>query len=200
MRLIRTSLLLVAAVAAACSTTHPTQAVPADDWCRVAIDELSKAQRDKYERDKAQGNDKPWLLTRPGPPASDAAIREAQSRLGVRFDQQYTQWLRHVNGWESFASASDFFPVEQVSRDSRAAQNFSTFLDAGEFTPAEVGVDSLERLIVIGGSVDGDAYFIVLQTSDADVPGMPVFEFSHGDFARYDDLKTFIQRRIERLR
>lgn len=141
-----------------------------------------------------------WMLTRPSGPASDADIAAAETRLGTHFDDQYKQWLRHVNGWVSFSGADDLFSLTQIARDSTEAKNMLVYLRSGEFTPQQLGITSFDQLIVVGGSLDGNAYFVALQQAPASgARSMPVYAFSGGDFVRYDNFEAFIQKQIELL-
>ncbi|WP_169816298.1 SMI1/KNR4 family protein [Nocardia miyunensis] len=200
MSFVRTSLLLIAAFTAACSTQAHPPAKPSGNWCQTAIAQLTVAQRALYEKDKAQGIDDSWMLTRPGGPASEADIQAAETRLGTHFDEQYKQWLRHANGWESFSGSDDLFSLGQVARDSIEARNMQVFIQSAEFTPQQLGITSFDQLIVVGGSLSGNAYFIAVQEApDSNTSSMPVYTFSSGDFTRYDNFKTFIQKEVEAL-
>jgi hypothetical protein len=199
MNVSRVSLLLVAAMATACTSTSPSEQAPAEDWYQSAITQLTDAQRAWYEQEKTDGIDSSWMLSNPEPPATDEAIHAAQQRLGVHFDQQHTQWLRHANGWKSFSGATDLFPLDAIARDSLPAANLRVFLESGEFTPDRVGVDSFDDLIVIGGTEEGTDFITIQAAPTPETASMPVYEFSHGDFTKYDDLKTFIQSEIDTL-
>ncbi|MBF6065145.1 SMI1/KNR4 family protein [Nocardia terpenica] len=201
MKLLRTSLFLIAALTAACtSSRYAPQASPSDDWCRSAISELTNAQRAWYEKGKAEGHDDTWMLTAPKSPADDASIQAAENRLGVKFDDQFKDWLHHVNGWEDFSGAESLLPVGELSRDSVPEQNFRAFLAGGEFTPNRIGVDSFDQLVVIGGAEDGSSYIAIRAVTNTDTPSMPVYTFSHGDFLKHDDFKSYIQSEINLLK
>ncbi|MFI5716463.1 SMI1/KNR4 family protein [Nocardia sp. NPDC051750] len=199
MNVLRMSLLLAAATATACTTTGPQESTPADDWCRTAITELTNAQRGWYEKEKTDGIDDTWMLAGPGPPATDAAIHAAEQRLGVHFDQQYTQWLRHANGWKYFSGAVTFFSLDEIARDSIPAENLRAFLEGAELTPDRVGVDSFDTLIVIGGTWDGKDFLAIEAAPTPETASMPVYEFGYGDFTEYDDFRTFLRTEIETL-
>ncbi|MBF6171315.1 SMI1/KNR4 family protein [Nocardia blacklockiae] len=139
------------------------------------------------------------MLTTPNPPPDEAQIRAAESRLGINFDSQYEEWLRHANGWKFFSGAHSLFPVESISRDSVAAQNLSAFLQSGEFTPTQLGVDSFDQLVVIGGTDDGAAFIALRATNAPCTESTPVYTFGHGDFEKHDSFKTFLRNEIEVL-
>ncbi|WP_040749255.1 SMI1/KNR4 family protein [Nocardia transvalensis] len=199
MKLFRASLLLLAALAAACASGQQAPANPADDWCRAAITDLTRAQHAWYEKDKAQGHDDAWMLTTPNPPIDDARIQAAEHRLGVRFDNQFKEWLRHADGWRFFSGADSLFPVEEISPDSTPAQNLRAFLRSGEFTPAQIGVDSFDQLIVVGGTDDGASFIALRAATDTENESAPVYTFGHGDFEKHDSFRTFIQNEVDLL-
>jgi hypothetical protein len=199
MNVLRVSLLLVAAMATACTSTSPPEQAPAEDWYQTAITQLTDAQRAWYEKEKSNGIDDSWMLTSPEPPATDEAIHAAEQRLGVHFDQQYTQWLHHVNGWKSYSSARDFFPLDVIARDSIPAENLRVYIESGELTPDRVGVDSFDDLVVIGGTEEGTAFIAIEAAPNPETASMPVYEFGYGDVIKYDDFKTFLQKEIDTL-
>ncbi|MEU4313826.1 SMI1/KNR4 family protein [Nocardia sp. NPDC024068] len=200
MNVLRVSLLLIAAMATACTSTGPQGPAPADDWCRTAITELTDAQRAWYEKEKTGGVDDTWMLTSPEPPATDAAIQAAEQRLGVHFDQQYTQWLHHANGWRNFSGASTFFPLDEIARDSIPAESLRVFLEAAELTPDRVGIDSFDKLLVIGGTRDGKYFLAIEAAPSPETASMPVYEFAYGDVTEHDDFKTFLRTEIDTLK
>ncbi|MCX5044831.1 SMI1/KNR4 family protein [Aldersonia sp. NBC_00410] len=185
--------------ATACTSTGPDEQTPADDSYQTAITELTDAQRAWYEKERTDGIDSSWMLTSPEPPATDEAIHVAEQRLGVHFDQQYTQWLHHVNGWKSFSGATDLLPLDSIARDSLPAQGLQVYSESGELTPDRVGVDSFDDLIVIGGTEEGSNFIAIEAAPNPETASMPVYEFGHGDVTKYDDFKTFLQSEIDTL-
>lgn len=182
-------------------TTLPgVDATSAENWCRIVIAQLIEAQRSRYDRDKARGIDSFRMLSRPEPGADEQEIRDAEALLGVHFDRQYTQWLRCVNGWESLCGTDDLFALDQFIHDSGPVDDLRDLLEQWHITPGLLGIESFDRLIVVGGSLQGlDKYIAIMAARDSDTASMPVYTFADGGYTEYADFATFIRREIEIL-
>ncbi|MDV7246251.1 MULTISPECIES: SMI1/KNR4 family protein [Rhodococcus] len=188
------TLLAVLAVAGACSQSPSTTDAGETDWWSTAIETLKHEQKAEYERQKNKGNDYAWMLTTPEPPATDADITAAEGRLGTKFDKQFKDWLHHVNGWQFYCGADTLFPLSDVSKDSPKAKALRIWLDNADLTPTDVGVDSFDDLIVIGGA-EG-AFYIATVRSDQSREVAPVYEFG-GGVLTHTSFKDFIQANID---
>lgn len=195
MRFLRTTVLLlaVAAVANACSQSPPTDHGDSD-WWSTAVETLKDEQKAEYDRQQENGHDDAWMLTAPGPPATDADVSAAEDRLGIRFDEQYKEWLHYVNGWRFYCGGDSLYSLKDVAQDSPKRRNLLTWLDSAELTPKDLGVDSFDDLLVIGGA-DG-AYFIATTASEQKRDVAPILEFG-GGVVTHANLKAYIQANID---
>ncbi|MCQ4120699.1 SMI1/KNR4 family protein [Rhodococcus tibetensis] len=123
--------LTVLVVAGACSQS-PSTGAGETDWWSTAIETLEHEQQAEYERQKDKGHDDAWMLTTPGPPATDADIIAAESRLGMKFDVQYKEWLHHVNGWRFYCGGDSLYALDDIAQDSPKKRN----LPSGSIAPS----------------------------------------------------------------
>ncbi|MFC7533807.1 SMI1/KNR4 family protein [Actinoplanes sp. GCM10030250] len=59
--------------------------------------------------------DELWRHEPPNPPASDEAIRRAESDLGRELDEEYAAFLRHADGWPAILQNTDLFSTAELS-------------------------------------------------------------------------------------
>ncbi|PXX59798.1 hypothetical protein DFR70_111182 [Nocardia tenerifensis] len=202
MRLFRTTVILMAMLAAATACSRP----PADDsgdWCTDAIAALTGERQRWYDYDKSHGGeneDLTWMIARPNPPATAQDIDGAEQRLGKRFDRQFRQWLEHANGWPFFFGTISLFSTDQLTKESRERSTLLRLLGEVDKSAADFGVRSLDDLILIGTDDTTRAFVLTVGCEgNSDCDSAPVWE-TEGEIRRFDNLRDYLTSTVEELK
>ncbi|MCX5044833.1 SMI1/KNR4 family protein [Aldersonia sp. NBC_00410] len=202
MRLVRTTVILLAALAAtaACSQPGPDAS---SDWCADTIAALISERQRWNDYDKAHGaenEDLSRFVTPPNPPATAEQIDAAEQRLGKRLDRQLRNWLEHANGWEFVFGTTALFSTQQLTPDSPEREIFLEGIDETSTRTDEFGVDSFDDLIIIGTN-DNQSDFILTTgcDDDSDCDSAPVWAFD-GDIRTFSSLRDFLTVEVESLK
>ncbi|MBF6130431.1 SMI1/KNR4 family protein [Nocardia brasiliensis] len=199
MRVLQWSLIAVVVAVCACSRT-PSTSEP-DDWIPQAVSDLKALQKAWYDADLASGMRSDWMLHGPNPPATTDVITAAEDRLGVRLDDQYRDWLTRVgNGWPAFSGGITLYSLDEISRDLPSHQILVQFLQEESKTPQDLGAESYDDLLVIGGTADGVDYVTLACPNRQPCASAPVWIVDRGDYTRFDSLKDCVQRKIALMR
>ncbi|MCX5044832.1 SMI1/KNR4 family protein [Aldersonia sp. NBC_00410] len=177
MRLVRTTVILLAALAAgaACAPSDPDAP---GDWCEEAIVNLTSGQQRLYDYSRARhpNLDREWIATKPNPPATEASISAAEQRLGTHFDQQLRQQFAHADGWQSFAGTSSLYSTSELTTDSPVRTIMNDLMDEFGVTADELGVQSLDDLILIGANDVSDTFILTTGCPDDNCASAPVWD------------------------
>ncbi|MCX5044834.1 SMI1/KNR4 family protein [Aldersonia sp. NBC_00410] len=202
MRLVRTTVILLAALAAGagCSPSDPDAP---RDWCADTIAALISEQHRWYDYDMTHGRgnvDLTWMVTPPNPPATAEQIDAAEQRLGKRLDRQLRNWLEHANGWEFAFGTTTLYSTDQLTPDSPERDIFLEGIGETDTQIDEFGVDSFDDLTIIGTN-DNQSRFILTTgcADDSDCDSAPVWAFD-GDIEKFAGLRDFLTKRVEGLK
>ncbi|MBF6183353.1 SMI1/KNR4 family protein [Nocardia otitidiscaviarum] len=167
------------------------------------IEDLTVEHQRQYERyltDGATPDTIEWIRTPPNPPATAEAIHAAEQRIGKRLDRQLRQWPEHADGWEFVWGTTGLYSTAQLTTDSPARETLIGLMDEFDVTADEIGVRSLDDLIVIGTD-DSEQLFIVTTGCDDQCDSAPVWEIE-GSYEKYPNLRTYlttVARRLEEV-
>ncbi|MGW4248254.1 SMI1/KNR4 family protein [Nocardia sp. NPDC004722] len=165
------------------------------DWVPPVIAALKAEQKNWYDQCLAVGQKSDWMLTEPNPAASSDDIRAAEARLGIRFDDQYKQWLGHVNGWKSFWGGGELYALGDISKDSPEHKVMLEVFHDFSVQPSDLQMDSFDNLIIIGGTADGIQY-VTVGGLEQQCASAPVWEIESIECIRFGDLREFLDRKI----
>ncbi|MFI5782419.1 SMI1/KNR4 family protein [Nocardia sp. NPDC051570] len=193
MRSTRWSLIILMAIAACACSDKP--AGQPGDWVPPVISSLKQQQRHWYDANLALGRKSDWMLTEPNPAASPEDIRTAEARLGIRFDDQYKQWLAYANGWTAFSGGGNLYALSDISKDSPEHKVMLDTFHEYSIQPSDLEMDSFDNLIIIGGTADGIVY-VTVGCREQQCASAPVWEVESTDHTRFADLKEFLNRKI----
>ncbi|MFB8280439.1 SMI1/KNR4 family protein [Nocardia colli] len=202
MRLFRTTLLMMAAVAACAACARPAPGGDSSDWCNEVITGLNAEHQRWYDYDKTHGGeneDLEWMRTKPNPPATSEAIRAAEQRLGTHFNDELRQWLAHADGWEFFAGTSSLYPTAQLVKDSPTRTIMTELMEEFNVTASAVGVGSLDDLILLGANDSADMFIVTVGCSGQACASAPVWQI-HGTPTKYNSLREFLTSKVGQLK
>ncbi|WP_174567716.1 SMI1/KNR4 family protein [Nocardia altamirensis] len=202
MRFFRTTVMLMAALAATAACSRPASD-DSGDWCTDTIAALTSEQKRWYDYDKTHGGENEDLtqfLTPPNPPATTEQIDAAEQRLGKRFDRQLREWLGHANGWRFVFGSTAFFSTEQLTRESPEREIFLDLLDESEVSADEFGVRSFDDLILIGANNDQSRFVLTVGCEgNGACASAPVWTFGR-ETRTYPSLRDYLTTMVDQLR
>lgn len=166
-----------------------------DDWVPSIISMLKAQQRDWYDRNSGTGRMSEWMLSAPNPGAAPDDIHAAETTLGLRFDDQYRQWLSHVNGWTAFSGGGDLYPLGDISKNSPEHRAMLDMFRESLIEPGDLEMDSFDNLVLIGGTPDGIQY-VTVGSPEQRRTAAPVWEIEDIEYTRFGDLKEFLTREV----
>ncbi|MBF6183354.1 SMI1/KNR4 family protein [Nocardia otitidiscaviarum] len=201
MRFFRTTVILVAAVAACAACSKPATD-DSGDWCAEVMAEVISEQKRWYNYEKSHGGedeDLTWMLTTPNPPATTEEISTAEQRLDKRLDKQLRQWLEHVNGWHYVWGTTSLYSTQQMVDDADDRAELMDMLNEVDRNESEFGVGSLDDLIVIGTNADQSRFVLTTGCDGDDCGSAPVWSFD-GETETYTSLRDYLTTMVEQLK
>lgn len=131
----------------------------------------------------------PWHLPRVGATAADIAA--AEKAAGVGFSSQYSDFLRHANGWSGFVITVDLFGtkdfIDHRSQKVMQREELSSFAK-------EQGFDESEFVPIGASEADLDV-FLHFSPDAKNLPGGVIW-FANEEVDRYESFSEFFEAMV----
>ncbi|WP_327141326.1 SMI1/KNR4 family protein [Nocardia sp. NBC_01327] len=158
------------------------------DW-RTRLQVLYELQKKVNE---AQGLPGPSPLVTTG--ASEQAIAAAEQRLGVVLDSSYSDVLRAVNGWPSFALSWNLFAAEDLGQShglwAEANRDATAYFD-GEGDHA-VTVPRGRKRVLLAAGADSARFLVGMLDTAAGAAASPCYDCAYGEDIEYASFQDWV--------
>ncbi|WP_328461686.1 SMI1/KNR4 family protein [Actinoplanes sp. NBC_00393] len=157
------------------------------DWAGE-IDRMVSAKQVLREADQEEL----WRYEAPNPPATEKAVRQAETAVGFTFDSEYAAFLRHADGWPALLQNTDLFGTADLTGPA-----YAEALDLLEDAKAEAeGTDLAESVGFPIGASETTIDMFVLLRGKGDQQWSIVW-MAGAEVERYDSFPAFFRAMVE---
>lgn len=128
----------------------------------------------------------------PRPPADPERLRAAADRAGGALDGQYTEFLRHADGWPRLLHSYDLFgTAELLGEELGAALELISYLEPDVFEDSDVEEADLFPIGMSSAAID-----VFVTVRSAPEP-RPVIWFAGFEIERFESFEAFFRYLVD---